>query len=69
MAEKCWRRVNMVQKVCTHVCKCKNGTNWNHSRRAVEGVNFYIDFLLIMSQKVNKFYTYHLLSLFCHKYK
>jgi hypothetical protein len=22
----------MVQNLCTHVCKCKNDTCWNHSR-------------------------------------
>jgi hypothetical protein len=26
VAEKGGRRVNMVQKLCTHVCKCKNDT-------------------------------------------
>jgi hypothetical protein len=26
VAEKGGRRMNMVQKMCTHVCKCKNGT-------------------------------------------
>jgi hypothetical protein len=25
------RRMNMVQKMCTHICKCKNGTCWNCS--------------------------------------
>jgi hypothetical protein len=25
-------RVNMVQILCTHVCKSKNGTSYNYSR-------------------------------------
>jgi hypothetical protein len=31
-AGKGYRRVNMVQKMYTHVCKCKADTHWNYSR-------------------------------------
>jgi hypothetical protein len=24
--------MNMVQKLCTHVCKCKNDTCWNFQK-------------------------------------
>jgi hypothetical protein len=30
-------RVNTVQKICTHVYKCKNDTYWNYSRNLGEG--------------------------------
>jgi hypothetical protein len=47
VAGKGGRRMNTVQKMCTHVCKCKNDNCRNYSRnevrrrlrRAVEGVN------------------------------
>jgi hypothetical protein len=31
------RRVNMLQILCTHVCKRKNETCLNYSRNGVEG--------------------------------
>jgi hypothetical protein len=48
------RRMNMVQKMCTHVCKCKNNSCWNHSRNQgrrdkgewVEGVNSSMKYLI-----------------------
>jgi hypothetical protein len=48
------RRVNMVQKLCTNVCKCKNDTCWNHSknggreeqRRGVERMNSSMIYLI-----------------------
>jgi hypothetical protein len=30
---KGFRRVNMVQKMCTHACKCKHGTCRNYSKK------------------------------------
>jgi hypothetical protein len=30
------RRVNMVQTLCTQVCKCENETRWNYSRNGRE---------------------------------
>jgi hypothetical protein len=42
---KWYRKVNMVEIPCTHVCKWKNGTWWNYSKcggeikRMVEGMN------------------------------
>jgi hypothetical protein len=46
-------RVNMVQKMCTHECICKNDACWNYSRnwerrgkRAVEGANSSMMYLL-----------------------
>jgi hypothetical protein len=39
--EKWWgkwgRRVNMVQTLCTHACKCENDTCWNYSRTWGQG--------------------------------
>jgi hypothetical protein len=32
MAGKAGRMVNMAQKLCTNVCRCKNDTCRNHSR-------------------------------------
>jgi hypothetical protein len=37
VAGKGSRRVNMVQKMCTHVCKCKNDTCRNYSRNGGKG--------------------------------
>jgi hypothetical protein len=31
------RSVNMVYKMCTHVCKWKNDTHWNFSRNQERG--------------------------------
>jgi mannose/cellobiose epimerase-like protein (N-acyl-D-glucosamine 2-epimerase family) len=31
------RRVNMLQKICTHVSKRKNDTCWNYSRNREKG--------------------------------
>jgi hypothetical protein len=39
VAGKRGRRMNKMQKLCTHVCKCKNSTCWNYSRNGEQGVN------------------------------
>jgi hypothetical protein len=48
------RRMNMVQIMYTHVCKCKNDTCWNNSsnqgrgewKKGVEGVNSHMMYLI-----------------------
>jgi hypothetical protein len=37
MVEKGHGRVNMIQKICIHICKYKRNTCWNNSRNWGEG--------------------------------
>jgi hypothetical protein len=43
---KIGRKVKTCSKMCTHVCKCKNDTCWNYSRKGGgdegEGLKKYI---------------------------
>jgi hypothetical protein len=34
---KCWKRVNMMQILCTHACKWKNDICWNWFRNVGDG--------------------------------